>query len=141
MRFNGDESHRRRKLLGREGRGPPTFLPLWTAPISGPPTFERHLNITYNITAVLHSHYNVLTSTDIENGIVCCGSVYTTGVDGFTASVNGPRHGSTKIFLLPPSKSFVVVPLCLTTLQLTTCPAHPLFSCFRRLLLWVRMPK
>ena len=63
-----------------------------------PPTFERHLNITYNITAVLHSHYNVLTSTDIENGIVCCGSVYTTGVDGFTASVNGPRHGSAKIF-------------------------------------------
>jgi hypothetical protein len=31
---------RRRKLLGRAGRGPPTFWPLWAAHISGPPTFE-----------------------------------------------------------------------------------------------------
>jgi len=31
--------HRRRKLLGRAGRGPPNFLPLWAANVSDPPTF------------------------------------------------------------------------------------------------------
>ena len=32
-------THRRWKPLGRAGRGPPTFLPLWAANVSGPPTF------------------------------------------------------------------------------------------------------
>jgi len=51
----------------------PLFTPLGHAylPISGPPTFEPHLNITYYVECHLHSHYNVLTSTGIENGIVC----------------------------------------------------------------------
>ena len=31
--------HRRRKLLGQAGRGPPTSRSLWAAPILGPPTF------------------------------------------------------------------------------------------------------
>ena len=54
----------------------PLFAPLGHAylPISGPPTFEPHLNITYYVECHLHSHYNVLTSTGIENGIVCWGS-------------------------------------------------------------------
>jgi len=34
--------HRQRKLLGRAGRGPSTFWPLWAARISGPPTFGPH---------------------------------------------------------------------------------------------------
>jgi len=32
--------HRRRKLLGRAGRGPPTFWPSWAAATLGPPTFS-----------------------------------------------------------------------------------------------------
>ena len=95
----------RKQLLGRAGRGPYTFWPLWAAPISGPPTFELHLNNTHYITEVLHSHYNVSTSTDIENGIVCCGSVHNTRVDGFTARVRGP---STRVYnFFPPSKSWL----------------------------------
>ena len=33
--------HWRRKLLGRAGRGPPTFWPLWAAHSLGPPTFNH----------------------------------------------------------------------------------------------------
>ena len=34
------EQHRRQKLLGRAGRGPPAFWPLWATAISGPSTFD-----------------------------------------------------------------------------------------------------
>jgi len=33
--------HRRRKLLGRAGRGPPTFWSSWAAAMLGPPTFSH----------------------------------------------------------------------------------------------------
>jgi len=62
--------HRRRKLLDRACRGPSTFRPQWAAPINSTPTFEPHFKhyiISYYSSAVLHSHYNVLTSAAIEN--------------------------------------------------------------------------
>ena len=52
------------------------------------------------ISAVLHSHSNVLTSTGIENGIVCCVSVQSTHVDGLIS-----RPITWVYFSLPPSKS------------------------------------
>jgi len=81
MHTNDDDNRRRKLLQGWAGRSPSTFWP--------PPT-RAALNITYYITAVLHIHYNVLNSTGIWNGIVCCGSVHTTCVDGFTARDHGP---------------------------------------------------
>jgi len=62
--------------------GPPLSL---ACPLLSPILF-----ITYYISAVLHSHSNVLTSTGIENGIVCCVSVQTTHVDGLISCVHGP---------------------------------------------------
>jgi len=35
------DRHRRRKLLGRAGRGPPTFSPSWAAAMLGSPTFSH----------------------------------------------------------------------------------------------------
>jgi len=62
------------------------------------PLLSPILNITYHVNAVLHSQYNVLTSTGIENGIVCCGSIHTTHVNGFTGRVHGPSTPVYKIF-------------------------------------------
>ena len=63
--------HRRRKLLGRAGAARPHsgfFGPLisLTRPLS-----SLIFSITYYISADLRSHYNFLTSTDIENSIAC----------------------------------------------------------------------
>jgi len=71
-----------------EAIGPDGPWPLWHAPISGPPTFEprfKHCILGPYISAFLHRHYNV-----IENCILCCGSVHTTRVEGFTARVYSP---------------------------------------------------
>jgi len=38
---SGYSRHRRRKLLGRAGPGPPTFWPSWAAAMLGPPTFSH----------------------------------------------------------------------------------------------------
>jgi len=93
------------------------LLPLWATPISGPPTFEPHLNITYYVECHLHSHYNVLTSTGIENCIVCWGSF-----DWFTAR----QRGYTKKFCsrvdFPPSKSWLAPDVLLK--WLFVLPAH-----------------
>ena len=88
-RTSDEATHRQWKLLSRAGLACPLFgscagLPLSLArPLLGP-----ILDITFYISAVLHSHY-VLTSTGIKNGIMCCGSVNTTRVDGFMARVHG----------------------------------------------------
>jgi len=68
--------HRRRKLLAERATARPLFGPCV------PPLSLAHLllspilNITYYISAVLHSHYDASTSISIQNGIVCCGSVH-----------------------------------------------------------------
>jgi len=61
--------HRRPKLLRRAGGPRPVHF-------SVRPLLSPILNITYYISAVLHIHCNVLTSTGIENCIMCRGSVY-----------------------------------------------------------------
>jgi len=47
--------HWRRSLLGRAGRGPPTFWLLWAAPISGPPTFLGDVNFFFLYIAIMTS--------------------------------------------------------------------------------------
>jgi len=45
--------HWRRSLLGRAGRGPPTFWLLWAAPISGLPTFLGDVNFFFLYIAIM----------------------------------------------------------------------------------------
>jgi len=61
---NNAAQRRRRKLLGRAGRGRlPVFGTCGGPPLSLPrQLLSPILNITYYISAVLHSHYNVLAS-------------------------------------------------------------------------------
>ena len=84
---------------------------LWASPISGPPTFEPSLNITYYITQVLHSHYNVLTSTDIKTAWCAVGWCTLPVLTGSRPVFTARQHGRTKFFLFPFSKS------CLATMS------------------------
>jgi len=48
--------------------------------------------------------------TGIENGIVCCGSVHSTSVDGFTDRVHGPSAQVYKNYSLAPIANFFLPP-------------------------------
>ena len=50
---NSNGAHWRRILLGRAGHGPPTFWLLWSAPISGPPTFLGDVNFFFLYIAII----------------------------------------------------------------------------------------
>jgi len=83
----------------------------------GPVHFRASLNIMYYISAVLYSHDNVLTSTDIENGTV--------SVDGSSR----PAKRVCKFFSFAPLANFIFPPAnivvslwCLA--KLTVWPAH-----------------
>ena len=50
---NAPTCYCQRSLLGRAGRGSPTFWLLWAAPISGPPTFLGDVNFFFLYTAIM----------------------------------------------------------------------------------------
>jgi len=72
--------HWRRKLLGRAGRGPPTFWPLWAAHRLGPPTFSHKILKVYCL-SVLNN-----LSAAMQHGVMLNtikGHVFITAYDNF----------------------------------------------------------